>query len=203
MPQKTYSAQHEFVASALAREFRAYFAHTDELDELFKKRAARGNSPFHTFLQQEATQHLRLKIIILEAVYVEALVNLYLSLKLGADQFAAIDRVDLVQKWTAIPSMMVPKYTLPKSGALYGDLKALVSQRNAIVHMKPRIADGDKIVHAGSFAKKIPIHRQIVRWATLPRGLMENIGKADSSNEFFEFQIMSSISTFENVLQKG
>jgi len=65
----------------------------------------------------------RATALILAACCVEAVANLYLSLKTTADQFALLEWAKFLEKWTAVPSLFVPGYSFPKDGELYQDLK--------------------------------------------------------------------------------
>src|SRR5581483_7538703 len=95
MPADTFSAYHEHVATTLAREMNAYFAHSEKMSRYFEQRDVRGNAPVYTHRDRAETEERRLKVIVFCAIYVEALANLYLSLKLTTEQFAAVDRVEI------------------------------------------------------------------------------------------------------------
>jgi hypothetical protein len=203
MASETFSAYHEFVATALAREMNAYFLHSKRMEEYFAQRDIRGNQRVYRNQDRSNTEELRLKVIILAATYVEALANLYLSIKLDAEQFAAVDRLEFVAKWTSIPSLFLPGYALPKGGAIFGDLKTLVNQRNAVVHIKPKITNSGNVIQEGNLPKKIQIHSQIKRWDRLPDALVENLGKYDNSPEYGKFKVLSSIDDYAAVRRKG
>jgi hypothetical protein len=203
MASESFSAYHGFVATALAREMNAYFSHSKRMEDYFADRDSRGNPPVYRNQDRSTTEELRLKVIILAATYVEALANLYLSIKLDAEQFAAVDRLELVAKWRSIPSLLLPGYSLPKGGAILGDLKKLVSQRNAVAHMKPRITKSGDVIQEGNLPKKIRIHSQIERWDRLPDTLVENLGKYDGSPEYGKFKVLSSIDDYAAVRRKG
>ncbi len=199
MSGETYSAHHEYLATALAREMNGYFAHVSRMDEYFKQRDIRGKPPVYREPDRAETEEYRLKIVVLCAMYVEALANLYLSLKLKAEQFAAIDRTEIVEKWVSIPSLFLPGYSIPRDKALYEDLKILINQRNAVAHMKPRILAGAKILHEGSTPKKIKIHSQIKRWDQLPTSLVANLKEYDQSVEFANFKALSYVAAYRKI----
>lgn len=176
MSGNTFSLYHEYVATALAREMNAYLAHSEKMSRYFQHRDVRGNPPVYRKQDRTETEERRLKVVLFCAIYVEALANLYLSLKLTNEQFAAIERVEIAEKWASLPALLLPGYSIPRDNSLWGDLKTLVSQRNSIAHMKPRIMTGDKILHEGNLPKRIHIHAQIKRWDGLPSALIENLG---------------------------
>jgi hypothetical protein len=202
MSSETFSAYHESVATGLAREMNAYFNHSDKMRHYFAQRDSLGNSPVYTHKDRFATEEYRLKIIVFTAIYVEALANLYLSIKLNDEQFAAVDRLEILMKWTSIPSLFLEGYSLPKGEALFSDLKTLVGQRNAIAHMKPRITKSDEIIQEGNLPKNISVHSQIERWDLLPDGLISNLGKYDTSPEFGKFKVLSCVDQYIAIRKK-
>jgi hypothetical protein len=202
MPSVTFSAYHEYVATTLAREMTAYFAHSERMSCYFKQRDIRGNPPVYTHRDRAETEERRLKVIVFCAIYVEALANLYLSLKLTTVQFAAIERVEIIEKWATIPSLFLPTYSIPRSKPLWRDLKTLVAQRNAIAHMKPRITARGEIVHEGNLPKKIQIHSQIEHWDSLPSALVENLGVHDNSPEYMKFKVLSHVDEYAGIRAK-
>ena len=203
MTGETFSAYHEYVATTLAREMNGYFAHSARMFRYFEQRDVRGNPPVYTDPDRAETEERRLKVIVFCAIYVEALANLYLSLKLTNEQFAAIDRVEILEKWASLPSLFLPSYSIPRDKALWGDLKTLVAQRNAIAHMKPRITARGEITHEGNLPKKIQIHAQIERWDRLPSSLVDNLGAHDSSLEYQKFKVLSHVEEYADIRKKG
>lgn len=203
MTGESFSAYHEHVASSLAREMNAYFKLSDELIAYFNQRDEMGNPPVYRIQDRTAVGEHRLKIIIFCAIYVEALANLYLSLKLTQEQFAAIDRIEIAEKWASIPSLFLASYSIPRDQALWGDLRTLIVQRNAIAHMKPRITNRDEVVHEGNLPKTIRIHDQIIRWDKLPGALIENLRAHDQSLEFQKFRVLSHVDEYAEIRKKG
>ena len=203
MSADTFSAYHEYVATALAREMNAYFAHSAKMRCCFEQRDVRRNPPVYKDADRAETEERRLKVIVFCAIYVEALANLYLSLKLADEQFATIDRIEILEKWASLPSLFLPTYSIPRDKALWGDLKALVAQRNAIAHMKPRISARGEIVHEGNLPKKIRIHSQIERWDRLPSSLVENLGAHDRSPEYQKLKVLSQVDKYAEIRNKA
>jgi len=169
----------------------------------FKQRDVGGHPPVYTHRDRAETEERRLKVVVFCAIYVEALANLYLSLKLTTEQFAAIDRVEIIEKWASVPSLFLPSYSIPRGRPLWGDLKTLVAQRNAIAHMKPRITARGEIVHEGNLPKKIQIHSQIQRWDGLPAALVENLGVHDHSLEYQKFKVLSHVEEYAEIRTNG
>lgn len=89
----------------------------------------------------------------------EATINAFLALGLATysstEVFKILERADVLEKWTTGPKTFHPSYSLPKGGALYGALKYLIGQRNALVHSKIELSiagnlelEGSRIVRA-------------------------------------------------------
>ena len=60
----------------------------------------------------------RATAMILAACCVEAVANLYLSHKATPEQFVLLEWAKFIDKWTVLPSLFVPGYSLPKDGEL-------------------------------------------------------------------------------------
>ena len=71
-------------------------------------------------------------------------------MKATPDQVSVLERTRFVEKWTTVPSIFLPSYTLDKSGELYQDLKKLSVRRNALAHLKENISTGGVVLPAAS-----------------------------------------------------
>lgn len=202
MEKEKFSCYHQFIATALAHEMNAYFEHSKQMKEYFSQKDSRGNPPPYTDSDQLRTNELRLKIILLTASYVEALANNYLSIKLDDSEFEAVENVEALKKWVALPGVFLQGYKFPKDRVIYDSLKMLIGQRNLIVHMKPRISVGDKVVKKGNLPKKFNIHNYIQKWDKLPGELIEFLGKYDSSHEFQKFRALTFIDDYQ-IIRRG
>jgi hypothetical protein len=203
MSGKSFSSYHEYVATILAREMNEYFGHSEKMMRHFEQRDISGNPPVYTKPDRTETEERRLKIVVFCAIYVEALANLYLSLKLTKEQFSAVDRIEIIEKWTSIPSLFLPGYSIPRGDALFGNLKTLVAQRNAVAHMQPRISAGNEIIHEGNLPKKMHIHGLIERWDRLPDALIENLAVHDHSLAFVKFRALSHVDEYSTLRKRA
>jgi hypothetical protein len=95
---ETFSCYHRYLATALAREMNEYFEHSEYMRKRFEQKDKKGNPPVYTKPDYTKTQELRLKIILLTANYIEALVNHYLSIKLDAEEFERLERRPVLKK---------------------------------------------------------------------------------------------------------
>jgi hypothetical protein len=122
------------------------------------------------------------------AAFVEAIVNLLFTLKLSKHQFEAIDRCEVVDKWTEIVPFVVSGFEIKRDGQIYQSLKELVSDRNRITHMKPRAKENEEgaVLHYGQLPKyskgKLPeVIEKMKEWRELPKNLIEQVKKADQN----------------------
>lgn len=196
---ETFSCYHQYIATALAREMNVYFEHSEYIFERSKQRDKRGNSPVYTNPDRSKTEEQRLKIVLLSANYIEALANNYLSIKLGAREFEAVEQIEILKKWTALPGVFLPEYEFRKDESIYDSLKMLIGQRNVIVHMKPRITLNGEVVKKGNVSKKFNIHKYIEKWDGLPEQLINLLGKYDQSHEFQQFRALTFIDDYKKI----
>jgi hypothetical protein len=122
--------------------------------------------------------------ILATAAWVEALANLVFTLRLKKDEFEAIDRLNIIDKWTVMMPFVVPAFSLPKEGQLFQALRELIYDRNALTHAKPMATEGDTIVHKGqspkySIGKHDAVIRKLREWVALPKALVQELRKAD------------------------
>ena len=122
--------------------------------------------------------------LILAACCVEAVGNLYLGHKATHEQFDLLERTSFVDKWTVVPSLFVPSYSLPRNGQLYQDLKRLMVWRNALVHLKEEVtALGGSVLHQGSVPNRASDHHVFVcRCRSLPDRLLSHAASFDKTN---------------------
>lgn len=136
--------------------------------------------------------------ILMAASCVEAVANLYLAMKTTPEQFAILDRVDFVGKWTVAPSFLVQNYTFPKGGQLYQDLNRLHQQRNRLAHLKEEVTVGKEVVHKGFH----PINHGdddafLKRLRTLPVRLVTHLASFDKSDAVTRIAITLSFAWSE------
>jgi hypothetical protein len=134
----------------------------------------------------ETVNSTKYALVVLIATYIEAIVNFYLSQKMTTDQFDAIERCKLVDKWSGIIGMVVPGYKLKKGKELYSSLASLITTRNGLIHHKPKVRRMRVDIHQGSKLKHLDDNTQtdrilIRRWVRLPEDLLENLLEHDDS----------------------
>lgn len=173
------TGSHAYLAEAIRLEVKAYRA-------IFARLTKAG---------QSWSTHLEIRgitLTVLTGAYLEALINLYLSLKMNNEQFDLIDKASPLEKWVTAPKLFLPEYTFPKSESSYGDLKRLFSRRNQIVHMRPELRRGATLIHKGnSFISSPDNHRATLRWLKLPQTLITHLGRFDKSADFQLFSMMT------------
>jgi len=126
------------------------------------------------------TMELKTIIPIEACTLVEALANLYLSLKCDAGLFGSLEKVSLLEKWYSIPRLFNSKYKLVKSSVLYRNLRELIRTRNSIIHHKPVIVKNGVVVHKGNYPKKPNNEYElIIAFTQIPIKLLENLEKYD------------------------
>jgi hypothetical protein len=144
-------------------------------------------------------------VILFTACYVEALANLYLAFKTTTDQLSVLESASFLEKWTVVPSLFLPDYAFPRDGELYHDLKRLHQRRNALVHLKERVAWGEDVEHKGALPKSDgDEYAFLCRCRTLPLRLVEHVDKFDKTAQhilttikFIKFQIVPWVATVE------
>lgn len=138
--------------------------------------------------------------LVLAACCVEAVANLYLSLKTTPDQFALLESAKFLEKWTAVPSLFIPGYSFPKDGELYQDLKRLQSRRNALVHLKEEVVLG-KVQHAASHPDiASDEHVFVGRCRSLPDRLVSHLASFDKTDAIGQVKIILAISPLMQTL---
>lgn len=111
----------------------------------------------------------------------EAAINAILALGLtqtnSQELFSEVEKKEITEKWLVAPKIFFPNYDLPKGEALFGTLKYLKKQRNALVHSKIRVDEGDKKILKGSELDRRPLAQNIEwmhRFFSLPYDLSEH-----------------------------
>ena len=138
----------------------------------------------------------RIVVTLLAHSFIEALANFYISLKCKSEQFKILERVSLMDKWTAIPSLFIPEYNFPK-GELYEDLKMLNDTRNRISHSKPIIITDGQTTHEG-FMPKIPKSSGefVETIISLPLRLLKHLSVFDKSGDVTTLLMTSGLAEF-------
>ncbi len=171
---------HTTLANAIRREIEAYC-------RLYVNTTTNGGNEHHPHLQEH-----RIVLVLLLASYLEALINLYCSFKFNREQFEALEKMPVIEKWTTIPTFTVPSYDLDKSKDLYKNLKDIFSCRNGIVHMRPEFSVDEHLIHPGnaSVLQRIT-HDSMMEWLKVPLALIQNLGAHDNSHDAGSFLAVS------------
>jgi len=139
-------------------------------------------TPELTFLHYSLEQR-RATALILASCCVEALANLYLAHKTTPEQFAILQWAKFLDKWTVVPSLFLPEYSLPKDHELYQDLKRLNARRNALVHLKEEVTHGDSVRHRGLHPEVASDECVFVgRCRSLPERLLAHVASFDKTD---------------------
>lgn len=134
--------------------------------------------------------------LILAACCVEAVANLYLSLKTTPDQFALLEWAKFLEKWTVVPSLFIPGYSFPKDGELYQDLKRLNSRRNSLVHLKEEVTGqtAGTVRHAGLHPDTASDEHVFVgRCRSLPDRLVSHLASFDKTDAMFQVRMILAV----------
>jgi hypothetical protein len=132
----------------------------------------------------EDVEEAKIILIVCVASYIEALVNHYLSCRLSSEHFALLDKSNVMEKWTVVPSLFIPRYSFSTVDSLYMDLDALVKRRNGIAHAKPPVIEKGKKVRRGKQPRNDIEHDQVLNWIKLPDRLIEHLRSNDKSHDF-------------------
>lgn len=134
----------------------------------------------YTLEQKRATT------LLMAAACVEAIANLYLILKTSPGQFAVLERATFLEKWSVVPSFVIPGYNLPKDCELYQDVRRLQARRNALTHLKEEVTDGRAVVHAGSMPEHAgDEHCFVKRCRSLPDRFVSHLASFDKTDAIF------------------
>lgn len=132
------------------------------------------------------------------AAFIEVMVNQLIAMKLdesnSVDQFEKFDQESIWKKWRTHVPRLVPGFTIEGVGRIEQSLKELLSDRNAIVHMRPRIVDSETnaIAYDGNLPKYLQgkpasIIETMTFWKNLPRELVDQVIIAnESTGKMFE-----------------
>lgn len=86
-----------------------------------------------------------MNVTILATTLLEALINLYLSIKCikteRKDLFEMIESVDLKKKWKSAPVIFLERYDLSFSSSPGQELKELIDIRNTFLHYNLKVID--------------------------------------------------------------
>ncbi len=134
----------------------------------------------------------------------EATINAFLALGLAmyssTEVFKILERANVLEKWTTGPKTFHPSYSLPKGGALYGTLKYLISQRNALVHSKIELSIAGNLELEGSRIDRPPQLKRlewIRRLFSLPFDLANHARQQVPDMHFLALIDRGSIGKFE------
>lgn len=165
------SAYHSILASALAQ-------HEFEYLEFYAVNSKKHGAMIELL---ETLEERRMVLVLLASSLIEAVANVYLSLKLDTHEFEFLEMSSPLDKWTIVPGFFLPNYEFPKDGMLYQDLQSLFSRRNGITHMKPEVKRDGKRIHRGNHPPLSESeHKQMLRWLSLPGRLLDHLTKYDN-----------------------
>ena len=131
-----------------------------------------------------ALEDARLKIYILSATCVEALINFYMSLKVNAEQFRKYEKRGIINKWINLPKQFLSGYELSKNSSLLKTLEELINKRNDIVHAKPHLVIDRQIIHEGKppkYEEEKKVHDFTLVCVSLPLKLANHLKKYDKT----------------------
>jgi len=127
-----------------------------------------------------AVEQRRAVVLLLTASCVEATANFCLACNATPDQFAVLERATFLEKWTTVPSLFLPGYSLPRDGELFQDLKRVHDRRNALMHLKERVTMAGVTSSPGvTPARAGDEHIFIPRCRTLPDRLFSHLCRFD------------------------
>ena len=191
---------HHSLAAATAR-LDLYFKKTWEQYEKLDPKTDMTQSPEQMAETHDAgRQVIEASFIfcVVAASFIEAIANLYLALKCGADAtlFATLERTNIEDKWEALPRLFNPSYKL-NFGVLPGsDFVQLIRIRNKIVHSKAFIKENETVFQKGT---KVDFTAQDMaffqRLGSLPKLLVQNLERHDNSDAMDLLINMSGIET--------
>jgi hypothetical protein len=171
MNEMEYSNYHEVIAYELRDAVERYF----KVWELALEKKPEERESLGVVVEQP-----RLSVVILSTVLLECSINFYLSVKCNADEFQALGKMSLQDKWQLAPAWFAKGYRFPGGAALAEDLKRLVQRRNRIIHTKPYIAIDGETRHKGNEPEiSFDEHDFICRSATLAWRLIDNLLQHD------------------------
>jgi hypothetical protein len=168
-----YSTYHEIIAAELRNSIRRY-------NDIWEDTLWKGLQN-HKVVAAWVEQY-RLPIVVLSCTLLENIINFYLCTKCDAKAFGKLDWKSLFDKWSELPKLFVPTYSL--TPILRTDLERLINRRKSIVHPKPFVSiDGDNR-HEGNEPKiEVDEHEFVGACARLPFQLVENLMMYDKSFE--------------------
>jgi hypothetical protein len=121
-------------------------------------------------------------VLLLAASCVEAGANFCLDCSATPEQFEVLERATFVEKWTVLPSLFTPGYSLPRDGPLFQDLKRLHVRRNALMHLKERVSVAGVLRSPGSTPEHTgDEHVFVTRCGTLADRLFSHLCTFDKS----------------------
>lgn len=111
----------------------------------------------------------------------EAVINATLAIGLAKSNsqelFSIIQKADIKEKWRVGPKSFFPSYRLDTSTAIFETLNHLTSRRNALLHNKIHVHDGNKKIIEGSKFELLTFEENIQwmrRFFSLPYDLAEH-----------------------------
>lgn len=159
-----YSNYHSLLANALDRRVEDYMRiWKPDIDD-----------PLHRSWEHIVGE--RMVLVVLLTTYLEAEINLILSLGVDAKTFMRVERQGLLTKWTRSPKLFIDGYVFQMNSPMGIDLQNLLDRRHAIVHMNPEVSIGGQRIHDGNpFPVSAQDHEMLLRWLSLPKRLVEHV----------------------------
>lgn len=127
-----------------------------------------------------------LNIVLIASSLVKACANLFYAKKTDTEMFSILERTTPIQKWTTLPKLFIPNYSLPKSEKKYKTLKVLNERRNSLMHPKPLMSKGEKVLHQGNLYTKTSNEFALhLDFCELPHQLVQNLKSFDNETGFY------------------
>lgn len=206
MKQSRISNYHEVLALGLSDAFKRY------VDAATALNAARTSldlsNPEEVALivsTGKSVEMNRAAFILFTSSYLEALINAYLIMVLSREEFAALERLNPVEKWTIGPRMVDRVFQLETGRSPHQELSDLFDRRNAIVHHKPQYDVDGVRAHKGFFpAVHSDEEGTMQRFKALPEKLLRLLPEKDGGVEAFMLAFSSGLDgeTLNRIAQK-
>ena len=130
--------------------------------------------------------------VLFTASYLEALINAYLIMVLSPEEFAALERLSPLEKWTIGPRMVDKLFQIERGKSPHQELSELFERRNAIVHHKPQYDVDGVRVHKGHFPSVHSDEEGIMqKFRALPEKLLLILPEKERGGEAFMLAISS------------
>jgi hypothetical protein len=169
-PKLGFSAQHINLAMALSIVWEDYLRFKADVEK-------------EGLVDLESTDvsNRRLTVVLLSAALCEAVINIYLALRLSSDQWDEVERTRMptVKKWRSAPIQFCSDYNFPLGSDLDQDLCQLFECRNSIVHARPDLYEGNEKQRSGNSEDWLKMDTLADRVFDLSLRLLRNLEQFD------------------------